>query len=75
MGVRKTMSPLNLAQRRVLVTGAGGVAELLAWLAFVHAHLPSQTSDISVNRPLVGTAFVTAPAVSNLLAVIRAHGS
>ena len=57
------------------MTGAGGVAELLACLAFVRAHLPSQTSDIGVNRPLIGIAFVTAPAVSNLLAVIRAHGS
>lgn len=75
MRVRKTMSPLNLAQRRMLVTGAGGVAEFLACLAFVRAHLPSQTSDIGINRPLVGIAFVTAPAVSNLLAVIRAHGS
>ena len=60
---------------RMLVTGAGGVAELLACLAFVHAHLPSQTADIGVNRPLKGIAFVTAPAVPNLLAVIRAHGS
>lgn len=75
MGVRKTMSPLNLAQMKMLVTGAGGVAEVLACLAFVHAHLPSQTADIGVNRPLKGIAFVTAPAVSNLLAVIRAHGS
>lgn len=50
-------------------------AELPACLAFVCAHLPSQASDIRVNRPLVGIAFVTAPADSNLLAVIRAHGS
>ena len=65
------MSPLNLVQTRTLVTWA----ELPACLAFVCAHLPSQASDISVNRPLIGIAFVTAPAGSNLLAVIRPHGS
>lgn len=69
------MPQLNLAQTRTLGTGQGErpSLELCVEHPFVLAHLPSQTSDISVNKPLIGIAFVIAPAGSNLLAVIRAH--
>lgn len=69
------MPQLNLAQTRTLGTGQDERPrlELCIEHPFVLAHLPSQTSDISVNKPLIGIAFVIAPAGSNLLAVIRAH--
>lgn len=57
--------------------GAGwGVQPRASYVApFVCVHLRTQTSDISVNEPLVGIAFVTAPACPYFLTVTRAHSS